>query len=112
MIICTDEFIRVIKYSFLHEVRLAIAVKNAYYLQKLVNDLKKLSKSDLLVLCITDESGENIIERCGEFHLEIWFKDLVDEYTKKDIIKGAPVFNNDRVGSNFNDIVKESSPNK
>jgi len=79
--ICTDDnahCIRVMKYSVSPVVRVAVAVKNANDLPKLVDGLKKLSKSDPLVLCITEESGEHIIAGCGELHLEICLKDLVE----------------------------------
>ena len=84
--ICTDDnahCIRVMKYSVSPVVRVAVAVKNANDLPKLVDGLKKLSKSDPLVLCITEESGEHIIAGCGELHLEICLKDLEEEYAAR-----------------------------
>merc|ERR1711935_178319 len=63
--------IRVMKYSVSPVVRVAVDVKNASDLPKLVDGLKKLSKSDPLVLCYTEESGEHIIAGCGELHVEI-----------------------------------------
>ena len=83
--------IKVMKYSVSPVVRVAVAVKNAGDLPKLVDGLKKLSKSDPLVQCITEESGEHIIAGCGELHVEICLKDLIEEYAKCDIIKGDPV---------------------
>merc|ERR1712166_1228520 len=83
--------IRVMKYSVSPVVRVAVDVKNAADLPKLVEGLKKLSKSDPLVLCYTEESGEHIIAGCGELHLEICLKDLIEEYAKCDIKKGDPV---------------------
>lgn len=83
--------IRVMKYSVSPVVRVAVAVKNAADLPKLVDGLKKLSKSDPLVLCYTEESGEHIIAGCGELHIEICLKDLVEEYAKIPIIQGDPV---------------------
>ena len=77
--------IRVMKYSVSPVVRVAVDVKNAADLPKLVEGLKKLSKSDPLVLCYTEESGEHIIAGCGELHLEICLKDLVEEYAKCEI---------------------------
>jgi len=38
-------------------------------LPKLVEGLKKLAKSDPLVLCEFEESGENVIAGCGELHV-------------------------------------------
>jgi len=92
--ICSAEdahCIRVMKYSVSPVVRVAVDVKNASDLPKLVDGLKKLSKSDPLVQCITEENGEHIIAGCGELHVEICLKDLVEEYAKCEIKKGDPV---------------------
>ena len=83
--------IRVMKYSVSPVVRVAVEAKNASDLPKLVEGLKKLSKSDPLVLCYTEESGEHIIAGCGELHVEICLKDLVEEYAKCEIKKSDPV---------------------
>jgi elongation factor 2 len=48
--------------------------------------LKRLSKSDPLVLCFTGPTGEHIVAGAGELHLEICLKDL-----KEDFMKGAPI---------------------
>jgi len=55
-------------------------------LPKLVEGLKKLSKSDPLVVVTHEESGEHIIAGCGELHVEICLKDLRDDYTNIEII--------------------------
>jgi len=83
--------IRVMKYSVSPVVRVAVEPKNASDLPKLVEGLKKLSKSDPLVLCYTEASGEHIIAGCGELHIEICLKDLVEEYAKCEIKKSDPV---------------------
>merc|ERR1711998_449864 len=83
--------IKVMKYSVSPVVRVAVAVKNPNDLPKLVDGLKKLAKSDPLVQCITEESGEHIIAGCGELHVEICLKDLQEEYAKTEIVKGEPV---------------------
>merc|ERR1719237_477744 len=54
--------IKVMKYSVSPVVRVAVEVKNA-------SDLPKLSKSDPLVVCTTEESGEHVIAGCGELHV-------------------------------------------
>merc|ERR1712039_1138054 len=54
-------------------------VKDGKELPKLVEGLKKLSKSDPLVVCTTEESGEHVIAGCGELHVEICLKDLRGE---------------------------------
>jgi elongation factor 2 len=83
--------IKVMKYSVSPVVRVAVSVKDAKDLPKLVDGLKKLSKSDPLVLCITEDSGEHVIAGCGELHVEICLKDLEEDFAKCPIIKGDPV---------------------
>merc|ERR1711957_442528 len=83
--------IRVMKYSVSPVVRVAVEVKNASDLPKLVEGLRKLSKSDPLVLVMTEESGEHVIAGCGELHIEICLKDLEEEFAKCPIKKGNPV---------------------
>jgi len=68
------------KYSVSPVVRVAVEPKNPSDLPKLVEGLKRLSKSDPLVECIIEESGEHIIAGAGELHLEICLKDLQEEY--------------------------------
>jgi len=83
--------IRVMRFSVSPVVRVAVEVKNASDLPKLVEGLRKLSKSDPLVVCSTEESGEHIIAGCGELHVEICLKDLEEEYAKCELKKGNPV---------------------
>jgi len=114
--ISTDENahnIKVMKYSVSPVVRVAVEVKNANDLPKLVEGLKKLSKSDPLVQCITEESGEHIIAGCGELHVEICLKDLVEEYAKCDIKKGDPVVTyKETVTEESSQMCLSKSPNK
>jgi elongation factor 2 len=49
--------IRNMKYSVSPVVRVAVQPKNAVDLPKLIEGLKKLSKSDPLVVCTTEENG-------------------------------------------------------
>jgi len=79
------------KYSVSPVVRVAVKAKNAADLPKLVDGLKKLAKSDPLVLVTTEETGEHIIAGCGELHIEICLHDLETEYTNIDIIKTDPI---------------------
>lgn len=83
--------IKVMKYSVSPVVRVAVEVKSAGDLPKLVEGLRKLSKSDPLVVVQTTESGEHIIAGCGELHVEICLKDLEEEFAKCPIKKGDPV---------------------
>ena len=83
--------IRSMKYSVSPVVRVAVRPKVAGDLPKLVDGLKKLSKSDPLVVCEFAETGENVIAGCGELHVEICLNDLEKDYAQCDIIKSDPV---------------------
>ncbi|KAG0500501.1 hypothetical protein HPP92_000573 [Vanilla planifolia] len=61
-------------------VRFAVSCKVASDLPKLVEGLKRLPKSDPMVVCTIEESGEHIIDGAGELHLEICLKDLVEDF--------------------------------
>jgi elongation factor 2 len=101
------------KYSVSPVVRVAVEPKNASDLPKLVEGLKKLSKSDPLVLCYTEASGEHIIAGCGELHIEICLKDLVDEYAKCEIKKSDPVVTyKETVNIESTQTCLSKSPNK
>jgi elongation factor 2 len=105
--------IRVMKFSVSPVVRVAVDVKNASDLPKLVEGLKKLSKSDPLVQCITEESGEHIIAGCGELHVEICLKDLIEEYAKCDIKVGDPVVTyKETITEESSQMCLSKSPNK
>merc|ERR1712151_1462435 len=79
------------KYSVSPVVKVAVKVKDGKDLPKLVEGLKKLSKSDPLVVCTTEESGEHVIAGCGELHVEICLKDLREEYAQCEFTVGDPV---------------------
>jgi len=105
--------IKVMKYSVSPVVRVAVDVVNANDLPKLVEGLKKLSKSDPLVQCITEESGEHIIAGCGELHVEICLNDLINEYARCEIKKGDPVVTyKETVTEESDQMCLSKSPNK
>merc|ERR1719241_22806 len=79
------------KYSVSPVVKVAVKPKDGKDLPKLVEGLKKLAKSDPLVVCSIEESGEHIIAGCGELHVEICLKDLRDEYAQCDFVMADPV---------------------
>ena len=114
--IATDEGahnIRVMKFSVSPVVRVAVEVKNASDLPKLVEGLKKLSKSDPLCLCYTEESGEHVIAGCGELHIEICLKDLIEEYAKCELKVGNPVVTyKETVNEESDQMCLSKSPNK
>merc|ERR1712159_968085 len=101
------------KYSVSPVVKVAVKPKDGKDLPKLVEGLKKLSKSDPLVVCSTEESGEHIIAGCGELHVEICLKDLRDEYAQCDFVMSDPVVSyRETVGGESNQTCLSKSPNK
>lgn len=95
--------IKTMKFAVSPVVRVAVSVKNSADLPKLVEGLKKLSKSDPMVKCETTEAGEHIIAGCGELHLEICLKDLADDF-----MKGAPIHTSEPVVTYCETITAES----
>mmetsp|Transcript_3502 Transcript_3502/g.2071 ORF Transcript_3502/g.2071 Transcript_3502/m.2071 type:complete len:115 (+) Transcript_3502:1192-1536(+) len=102
------------KYSVSPVVRVAVLPKNPADLPKLLDGLKKLSKSDPLVQCYSDEAtGEHIIAGCGELHIEICLKDLIEEYTRIEIIQSDPVVTyRETVSEPSRQVCLAKSPNK
>lgn len=96
--------IKTMRFTVSPVVRVAVSVKNSADLPKLVEGLKKLSKSDPMVRCETTEAGEHIIAGCGELHLEICLKDLADDF-----MKGAPITTSEPVVTFCETVTKESS---
>lgn len=82
---------RVMKFSVSPVVRVAVEAKNPADLPKLVEGLKRLSKSDPMVQCIIEESGEHIVAGAGELHLEICLKDLEEDHACIPLKKSDPV---------------------
>ncbi|KAF5948973.1 hypothetical protein HYC85_014930 [Camellia sinensis] len=95
--------IRAMKFSVSPVVRVAVQCKVASDLPKLVEGLKRLAKSDPMVVCTIEESGEHIIAGAGELHLEICLKDLQDDF-----MGGAEIIKSDPVVS-FRETVLEKS---
>merc|ERR1711953_985080 len=82
---------RQMKFSVSPVVRVAVRCKNPADLPKLVEGLKRLSKSDPMVQVFSEESGEHIIAGAGELHLEICLKDLEEDHACVPIVKSDPV---------------------
>ncbi|GBG73856.1 hypothetical protein CBR_g17567 [Chara braunii] len=95
--------IRAMKFSVSPVVRVAVDCKVASDLPKLVEGLKRLAKSDPMVVVSTEESGEHIVAGAGELHLEICLKDL-----QEDFMGGAEIRVSDPVVS-FRETVLEKS---
>lgn len=71
---------KAMKFSVSPVVRVAVEPKVASDLPKLVEGLKRLARSDPMVQCVIEETGEHIIAGAGELHLEICLKDLQDDF--------------------------------
>merc|ERR1712138_348794 len=106
--------IRVMKYSVSPVVQQSVRPKNAADLPKLVEGLKRLSKSDPIVQCFSSESGEHIVAGAGELHLEICLKHLEEDFMKgTPMVKGAPVVSfRETVTSESDRMCLSKSPNK
>lgn len=76
----TAHNMRVMRFSVSPVVQVAVEVKNAADLPKLVEGLKRLSKSDPCVQAWISETGEHIVAGAGELHLEICLKDLQEDH--------------------------------
>jgi elongation factor 2 len=92
------------KFSVSPVVRVAVEPKNPADLPKLVEGLKRLSKSDPLVQISIEETGEHIVAGAGELHLEICMKDLQDDY-----MNGAELVVSEPVVSFRETVLEESS---
>merc|ERR1712127_1163780 len=105
--------IRAMKFSVSPVVKVAVRPKDGKDLPKLVEGLKKLSKSDPLVVCTTEESGEHVIAGCGVLHVESCFKDLREEYAQCEFIVSDPVVSyRETVNELSSQTCLAKSPNK
>ncbi|XP_033751008.1 LOW QUALITY PROTEIN: translation elongation factor 2-like [Pecten maximus] len=101
------------KFSVSPVVRVAVECTNPSELPKLVEGLKRLAKSDPMVQCTTEESGEHIIAGAGELHLEICLKDLEEDHAGIPIKKSDPVVSyRETVGEDSSITCLSKSPNK
>jgi len=102
------------KFSVSAVVRVAVEPKNPADLPKLVEGLKRLSKSDPLVQITIEESGEHIVAGAGELHLEICLKDLQDDFMGGAELKiSEPVVSfRETVSAESNQVCLSKSPNK
>lgn len=104
---------KVMKFSVSPVVRVAVEPKNPADLPKLVEGLKRLAKSDPMVQCIIEESGEHIIAGAGELHLEICLKDLEEDHACIPLKKSDPVVSyRETVSDESDQMCLSKSPNK
>uniref|UniRef100_A0A0N4Z6Y8 Tr-type G domain-containing protein n=1 Tax=Parastrongyloides trichosuri TaxID=131310 RepID=A0A0N4Z6Y8_PARTI len=105
--------LRCMKFNVSPVVRVSVEPKNPGDLPKLVEGLKRLAKSDPMVQCSFEESGEHIIAGAGELHLEICLKDLEEDHACIPIKKSDPVVSYRETVQNESSIMCLSkSPNK
>merc|ERR1719375_2894641 len=104
---------KVMKFSVSPVVRVAVEAKNPSDLPKLVEGLKRLAKSDPMVQCIIEESGEHIVAGAGELHLEICLKDLEEDHAQIPLKKSEPVVSyRETVTEESSIMCLSKSPNK
>ncbi|KAI3630814.1 hypothetical protein MIR68_012249 [Amoeboaphelidium protococcarum] len=109
----TAHNLKVMKFSVSPVVRVAVEVKNANDLPKLVEGLKRLSKSDPCVQTMTAESGEHIVAGAGELHLEICLKDLEEDHAGVPLRISEPVVSyRETVTAESSIVCLSKSPNK
>eukprot|EP01116_Phalansterium_solitarium_P006116 TRINITY_DN18420_c0_g1_i1.p1 TRINITY_DN18420_c0_g1~~TRINITY_DN18420_c0_g1_i1.p1 ORF type:complete len:859 (+),score=302.26 TRINITY_DN18420_c0_g1_i1:54-2579(+) len=92
------------KFSVSPVVRVAVSPKNPTDLPRLIEALRRLSKSDQLVQCTHTDTGEHIVAAAGELHLEICLNDLREEF-----IAGAELVVSDPVVSFRETVMAKSS---
>ncbi|QLG72710.1 hypothetical protein HG535_0D04180 [Zygotorulaspora mrakii] len=104
---------KVMKFSVSPVVQVAVEVKNANDLPKLVEGLKRLSKSDPCVLTYMSESGEHIVAGTGELHLEICLQDLENDHAGIPLKISPPVVAyRETVEGESSQVALSKSPNK
>jgi len=105
--------IKVMKFSVSPVVRIAVEPKHPADLPKLVEGLKRLSKSDPCVQCYIEESGEHIVAGAGELHLEICLKDLAEDHAGIELKTSDPVVSfRETVSAESSIVCLSKSPNK
>jgi len=105
--------LRVMKFSVSPVVRVAVEPQNPADLPKLVEGLKRLAKSDPMVQCVFEESGEHIVAGAGELHLEICLKDLEEDHACIPLKKSDPVVSyRETVSAESDQMCLSKSPNK
>lgn len=109
----TAHNMKVMKFSVSPVVQVAVEVKNANDLPKLVEGLKRLSKSDPCVLTYMSESGEHIVAGTGELHLEICLQDLENDHAGIPLKISPPVVAyRETVEGESSQVALSKSPNK
>jgi len=79
-----------LKFNVSAVLRIAIRPADAKQLPKLVEGLRRLAKSDLLVTTKSEPTGDHIVSGCGEEHLKVLLKDLKQEHACIEFTQGTP----------------------
>jgi elongation factor 2 len=109
----TSHNMKVMKFSVSPVVEVAVEVKNANDLPKLVEGLKRLSKSDPCVLTYMSPSGEHIVAGTGELHLEICLADLQNDHAGVSLKISPPIVTyRETVEGESSMVALSKSPNK
>lgn len=104
---------KVMKFSVSPVVEVAVEVKNANDLPKLVEGLKRLSKSDPCVKTYISESGEHLVAGTGELHLEICLQDLQNDHAGIPLRISEPVVAyRETIQGESSMVALSKSPNK
>ncbi|CAF2838079.1 unnamed protein product [Rotaria sp. Silwood2] len=106
--------LQTMKYTIAPVICVTVEPKNSADLPKFIEGLKRLAKSDLMVQCTIEESGEHVVAGAGELHLELCLKDLEENHAA-----GIPIKISDPIVSYRETVSEESeimclakSPNK
>ncbi|KAJ2521734.1 translation elongation factor 2 [Coemansia sp. RSA 1939] len=87
----TAHNMKVMKFSVSPVMKVAVEVLNHQDLPKLVEGLKRLSKSDPCIQTYMSDTGEHIVAGAGELHLEICLNDLREEHAQVPFKQGDPI---------------------
>lgn len=104
--------IKCMKFTVSPVVRCAVEPENPSDLNKFLEGLKRLCRSDQLVQCEID-NGQHVIAGAGELHLEICLRDLEKLYAKVPIRKSNPIVKyKETVTAQSNQNCLGKTPNK
>ncbi|PIA33949.1 hypothetical protein AQUCO_03900070v1 [Aquilegia coerulea] len=95
--------IRAMKFSVSPILRVAVQCKLASDLPKLVEGLKHLAKTDPMVVCTVEESGQHVIATTGFSHFEICINVLLN------FLDGANIWTSDPLVSIRETVLERSS---
>lgn len=109
----TAHNMKMMRFSVSPVVQVAVEVKTTSDLPKLVEGLKRLSKSDPCVQTWISPTGEHIVAGAGELHLEICLKDLQDDHAGVPLKFSDPIVPyRETVKAESSIVALSKSPNK